>query len=130
MVWADTKLADWPLEAPELLQPLTDWLREPQRRLILLAEDFDDVRRRCPRFVALYRLWSHAISAFTPPPDGAVGLPSALLAEAAVVVHLMDPIQPRGWSSTDKAQIRQWRDRLDAILQRSEPSFPVTTLGL
>ena len=39
-----------------LLQRLTDWLRLPQRQLVLLANDYEDLRRRRARFVASYRL--------------------------------------------------------------------------
>ena len=59
--------ADWPLDEPALLQALTDWVRLPQRQLVLLAANYDDMRRRRARFTAWYRLWSHAVAAFSPP---------------------------------------------------------------
>ena len=82
MLWVDTDFADWPLDDPALLQRLTDWLRLPQRQLVLLASDYDDLRRRRARFVACYRLWSHAISAFGPAEDDVAQLPCLLLADA------------------------------------------------
>lgn len=130
MVWVDSNFAEWPLEDPALLQRLTDWLRLPQRQLQLLAADYDDMRRRRARFVAWYRHWSHAVNAFSPCADDVAELPCVLWAERAALVYLLDPLRWRGWVVADALQQRQWRDRIDAILQRSEPAFPATTLGL
>ena len=60
MVWVDADFAEWPLNEPALLQALTNWVRLPQRQLVLLAADYDDLRRRHARFTAWVRLWSHA----------------------------------------------------------------------
>jgi len=130
MVWVDADFAEWPLEDPALLQRLTDWLRLPQRQLVLLAADYGDMRRRRARFVAWYRLWSHAINAYGPSPDDVAELPCVLWAERAALVFLLDPLRWRGWAVSDALAQRQWRDRIDAILQRSQPAFPATTLGL
>lgn len=130
MLWVDPDFSGWPLDDPALLQRLTDWLRLPQRQLQLLASDYDDIRRRRARFVSWYKLWSHAISAFNPAQDDVAELPCVLLARGTVLVHLQDPVHWRGWAVHDAAQRRQWHDRLDAILQRSEQAFPATTLGL
>jgi hypothetical protein len=130
MVWVDLDFAEWPLDDEALLQPLTQWLRLPQRQLLLLAQDYDAVPRRHARFVAWYRLWSHAVGAFSPASDANVELPCALLADDAMLVHLLEPQRWRGWSVSDLPSLRQWRDRLDALLQHSVPAFPVTTLGL
>lgn len=129
MVWVDADFADWPLDDPALLQRLSDWLRLPQRRLQLLALDYEGVRR-CARFVACYRLWSHAISAHAPAQGDAVTLPCLLLADDTALVQLLDKTRWRGWVVTDPTELKAWRERTDAFLQRSEPAFPVTTLGL
>jgi hypothetical protein len=128
-VWVDADFADWPLDDPALLQRVTDWLRLPQRRLQLLALDFEGVRRRA-RFMACYRLWSHAISAHGPAQDDAATLPCLLLADDTALVQLLDKTRWRGWTATDPAALQAWRERTDALLQRSAPAFPVTTLGL
>jgi hypothetical protein len=126
----DADLSDWPLDDPALLQRLVDWLRLPQRQLRLLAADYEGLRRRCPRFTALYGLWSHAIAARTPAEDELGPLPCLLLAEHAVAVHLMDKAHWRGWVDTQPTTLRLWRERTDALLQRSQGAFPVNTLGL
>lgn len=130
MLWADSDFADWPLDDPALLQRLTDWLRLPQRQLVLLASDYDDLRRRRARFVACYRLWSHAISAYGPAEDDVAQLPCLLLAERTVLVQLLDKTHWRGWSSTEAASLQAWQERSDALLQRATPALAVTTLGL
>jgi hypothetical protein len=130
MVWVDADFAEWPLDDPALLQALTDWVRLPQRQLVLLAAGYDDLRRRRARFTAWVRLWSHAVISCSPSQDDVAELPCVLLAEGAGLVHLLDPVHWRGWASSDAVQQREWRDRIDAFLQRSTPAFPVTTLGL
>jgi hypothetical protein len=130
MVWVDVDFAEWPLDEPALLQALTDWVHLPQRQLVLLAANYDDMRRRRARFTAWYRLWSHAVAAFSPSHDDVAELPCLLLAEGAGLVHLLDPVHWRGWAVSDALQQRQWRERIDAFMQRSTPAFPVTTLGL
>jgi hypothetical protein len=130
MLWADTDFGDWPLDDAALLQRLVDWLRLPQRQLLLLAGDYEVLRRRHARFTALYGLWSHAITARTPAQEEVAPLPCLLLVERTVAVHLLDKAHWRGWIGTEAALMRLWQERSDAILQSSEAAFPVTTLGL
>jgi hypothetical protein len=130
LLWADPDFADWPLDDPALLQRLVDWLRLPQRQLLLLAADFEGLRRRCSRFTALYGLWSHAIAARAPAEDEAALVPCLLLADHTVAVHLMDKAQWRGWIDTQPTTLRLWRERTDALMQRAQGAFPVNTLGL
>ena len=130
MVWADPDFEDWPLDDAALWPRLVDWLRLPQRRLVLLARDYEGLPRRCPRFVAGYRLWSHAITAYSPARDDEVALPGLLLVEEVGVVQLFDKERWRGRASGDVSALRPWVDRIDAVLQRSSPAFAATTLGL
>jgi hypothetical protein len=130
MFWADADFGDWPLDDPALLQSLANWLRLPQRQLVLLAGSYDLLSRQRPRFAAQYRLWAHAIQACAPADDELATLPSILLAEPALAVQLIDPIRWRGRVIVDAEELRQWHDRIDAILQRATPAFAATTLGL
>lgn len=130
MLWVDADFAEWPLDDPALLQRLTAWVQLPQRQLVLLAVRYDELGRRCARFVAWYRMWAHVASAFSPAVDDVADLPCALLADGAALVHLLDAQRWRGWATSDVSLQRLWRDRLDAVLQRSEQAFPATTLGL
>ena len=130
MLWADRDFAEWPLNDPMLLEAMTQWLRRPRRHLVLLAHDFDGASRRCPRFVHWYRIWSHAVSAFSPPPGDAAELPCLILVEGRAVVHVVDKERWRGRISLDSQEVNQVRDSIDALLQRSDAAFPATTLGL
>jgi hypothetical protein len=126
----DRDFADWPLGEPALLDALTAWLRKPQRQLVLLAAGYDAVRRRHPRFVSWRRSWAHAVSAFGPPPDLDAELPTVLVDDGPVLVRLIDAVHWRGRADRDVQAARLMRDELDAVLQRSEPAFPATELGL
>jgi hypothetical protein len=130
MLWIDSDFAEWPLDDPALLQRLTDWLRLPQRQLVLLASDYELLRQRRARFVAHYRLWSHVIAAFAPAEDDEHQLPCLLLVDRTVLVQLLDKVHWRGWISAEPASLRLAREQTDALLQRSESAFAVTTLGL
>ena len=130
MLWADADFADWPLDDAPLQQRLVDWLRLPQRQLLLLASDYEALRQRQPRFTAQCGWWGHAISARAPAQDEAASMPCLLLAERSVAVHLVDKAHWRGWMRTDAQTLRSWQERTEALLQRSEAAFPATTLGL
>ena len=126
----DASFEEWPLDDPPLLLSLTAWLRLPQRRLVLLAASFDKVPRRRPRFNAWRRDWAHAIAAFAPPEEMADALPTLLLDDRALSVHLADAEHWRGRVSMEMRTARLWRERIDVVLQRSEATFAVNTLGL
>jgi hypothetical protein len=120
----------WPLDDEALLEPLTAWLRLPQRRLVLLAASYDDVPRRLPRFTTWRRDWAHAIQALQCPQEFAAELPSLLIDDRRTCVHLIDPVHGRGRAERDARSRLLWQEKVDVVLQRSEPAFAVTTLGL
>jgi hypothetical protein len=126
---ADPGFADWPLGDAALLQQLTTWLRLPQRRVLLLAARYDEMPSRQPRFTAWRRDWAHAVLAWQAPPELAAGLPSLLLDDSALTVHLVDAIHWRGRAALDRRVAQHWREQIDVVLQRSEPAFAVNTLG-
>jgi hypothetical protein len=130
MLWVDTDFVDWPLGDAALLSRLVDWLRLPQRQLLLLASSYEELRRRHARFTALYASWSHAMVARAPAQEEDAPLPCLLLAERTAAAQLLDRVHWRGWIGTDPASLRLWQERADALLQRSQAAFPVTTLGL
>lgn len=124
----DPDFADWPLDEPALLATLTAWLRRPQRRLVLLAGDYEGVPRRQPRFVAWRADWAHAVEAWSPAER--VELPTLVLDDGELCLRLVDHLHWRGRVELDSRSARLWRDEIDAVLQRSEPAFPVYRLGL
>lgn len=130
MVWVDADFANWPLDDALVLSRLAEWLRLPQRHLLVLARSFDGVPRRHPRFVAWRRDWSHAIDALSPSAGVDVSLPTLLLDDDRLCLQVFDAQHWRGRLQLDDHAARQWRDEIDVLLQRCEPSFPVQTLGL
>ncbi len=130
IVCADSDFVVWPWDDTATLDRLTAWLRLPQRSLVLLARDFEAVPRRHPRFNTWRRDWMHAISGWQVPADWPHAVPTLLLADRAVSVHLIDSVHWRGRAQNDERAAHQWREGIDAVLQRSEPAFAVRTLGL
>lgn len=120
----------WPLDDPALLDPLTAWLRLPQRRLVLLAASYEDLPRLLPRFTRWRRDWAHAIQALQCPQEFAAELPTLLVDDRRITVQLIDPVHFRGRADRDPRSRLLWQEKVDVVLQRSEPAFAVTTLGL
>lgn len=120
----------WPLDELAVLEPLAAWLRLPQRRLVLLAASYDEVPRRQPRFTGWRRDWVHAMQTLQCPQEFAAELPSLLIDDRRTCVHLIDPVHGRGRAERDARARLLWQEKIDVVLQRSEPAFAVTTLGL
>lgn len=128
--WLDPDFATWPLDDGALIADLTAWLRRPQRRLVMLARDYEAMPRLHPRFVAWRRDWVHAIDTLALPQDVQLELPTLLVDDGPVSVHLIDAVHWRGRASLDERAATLWRETVDALLQRSEPAFPAHHLGL
>jgi hypothetical protein len=126
----DPSFEAWPLDDPALLERLTAWLRLPQRRLQLLAASYDEFPRQLPRFTEWRRHWAHAVQPAQCPQEFAAGLPSVLLDERRISVQLIDSVHWRGRADRDARSRLLWQERIDVVLQRSEPAFAITTLGL
>lgn len=129
MYWVDGDFADWPLDDPLALQSLTDWLRLPQRQLLLLSAQPEALRPRA-RFMDVYRPWSHAVGVREPAPEDAAELPCLLLVEGVSSMQVLDKRHWRGGVSSTPADLHACRERIEALLQRSSAALPVTTLGL
>lgn len=130
LVWIDPDFSIWPLDEMPLLDTLTAWLRLPQRRLVLLGHEYARIERQHPRFVSWRRDWSHAVDAWTPSEPDQVRLPTLLIDDQRLCLQVFDTVHWRGRLSLDERAVRQWRDELDALLQRCEAAFPVRQLGL
>jgi len=120
----------WPWEDAALRQVLAGWLRLPQRRLVLLAANYDAVPRLHPRFTAWRRDWVHAIDARVVPAELADRVPTLWLDDQRSSVHLRGREPCSGRASLERRTRLLWQERSDALLQRSAPGFAVTTLGL
>lgn len=126
---SDLDFADWPLSDTEVLASLTQWAQR-HRKLTVLAQHFDEVVRRHARWVEWRRLWSHIVECRANTELEAGQLPTLLLAPGVLALRLVDPLRHRGSFSHEAADLVRSRESLDAVLQRSVETFPVTTLGL
>jgi hypothetical protein len=129
MLWSDVDFSDWPLSDPALIDTLTRWAAS-HRRLIVLATQFDDIVRRHARWVEWRRTWSHVVSCHANDELEPGQMPTLLLAPGVVCLRLVDAQRYRGSVSRDVADALRWRESFDAVLQRSAPALPATTLGL
>ena len=130
LIWVDPTYEHWPLDDVDALQTLTQWVRLPGRQLTLLAARFDEVPRRQPRFTAWRKDWAHAIRAFQAPVEFAADLPTLMLDDRRLCIHLIDAVNWRGRAVLDPRARLLWQEKVDVVLQRSEPAFAATTLGL
>lgn len=140
LAWADARgarhlwlvdhdFADWPLDQADWLDALAGWVRQPQRRLTLLAKHFDEVPRCHPRFTQWRRSWAHAVEAYVPA-EPRIEVPTLLVDDGPVLLEMLDGDRRRGRALRDAGAARRWRDEIDALLQRCEAAFAPTVLGI
>ncbi len=118
----------WPLDEPTVLDTLSHWLRSPGHQLTLLGRDFATMAMRHPRFARWRRDWVHRVAAWQPA-DTDTTL-NGLLLEPQRAVQLLDPVHWRARRVDDPRLLRALQEQCDAQLQRCEPAWPATTLGL
>ncbi|MEK8052208.1 hypothetical protein AACH10_18295 [Ideonella sp. DXS22W] len=128
LLWG-SDFGEWPLDEPAVHAALSLWLREPGRRLVLIGHDFDATARRHPRLTRWRRDWSHRIEAWRPT-QPVQGEPMGLLLCGERCWQLLDNVHWRTRIVSDAPMLRAWREQSDACLQRCEPCWPPTTLGL
>jgi len=126
---SDHDFADWPLGERDVIERLTEWAAS-SRRLTLLANSFDEVARRHPRWVTWRRQWSHIVSCRANTELEAGEVPALLIASGTVTVRLSDTVHHRGRVAHDRAEELRCKELIDAVLQRSEEAFPATSTGL
>lgn len=125
----DDGFADWPIGERRVVEDLTRWATS-HRSFTIVARSFDEVARRHPRWVEWRRVWSHIVHCRVNNELEAGQMPVMLLAPGVVSLRLVDPVHYRGTVSREAADAIVWREAIDAVLQRSEESFPATQLGL
>lgn len=125
----DNDFADWPIGERAVIESLSLWAGS-HRRLTLIAQTFDEVARRHARWNEWRRQWSHIVHCRSNAELEAGQMPSVMLASGLLSVSLVDPVHYRGRFSHDAADDVRCREMIDAVLQRSEEAYPVTTTGL
>jgi hypothetical protein len=137
MWWVSPRLDAWPLDDPQLLDTLSAWLKLPQRNLTLLVASSAAASPPSarPKFVTWYRWRSHAVRVFAAPAADDAALPMLAWRGpgdglAAGLVRLSSQEPWRGRVVREPDEVRAWHDGVDVVLQRAEPAWPVTTLGI
>lgn len=127
--WCDPDFASWPLAQPAVLDALSRWANS-HRRLILLANDYRLLPQHYPRWMNWRRQWSHIVQCLAVHPEEAASVPALLYLPDRLAVRLYDLARHRGRADRTALELSRSRELLDALTQRAEESFPVTTLGL
>lgn len=129
-VWlVDPDFDAWPLSDVDVIDAMSAWMRTGGRRMTWIGADFEAVERRHPRLARWRRLYAHAIDAYRPAEGEQVDWPCWLIVERTALV-LDDRERWRGRTVSEPARLREMGEAADALLQRCEPAWPGTTLGL
>ncbi|HET9976283.1 MAG TPA: hypothetical protein VFQ20_02520 [Burkholderiaceae bacterium] len=124
----DADFLGWPLDDPDVLAALDAWVRLPKRRMLIVAGRFDALPRVFPRFARWRVTWAHAVECRATDVETSQ-IPTLLLADAASL-QLADRARWRGHLLADDREVADWREVVDVLVQRSEPDFGASTLGL
>jgi hypothetical protein len=128
IIWCDPDFADWPLGERAVAQALQDWSKAG-RKLTVLAKNYHEVQQRHMRFVAWRRTCSHLVECRAVGANFVAELPSALWSPGWVLERTDIP-RCLGTAGFDAGSRVALKERLNALLLKSAPSFPATTLGL
>jgi hypothetical protein len=126
----DSDFASWPLDELEVLDALTSWARMPGRRLRLIGSRFDVLERDQSRFARWRKQFMHALDCLTPTEIEPSDMPCLLLLPGTASLELFDRERWYGKLSDERRSIVLQQERVDAVLQRGEPAWPATVLGL
>jgi hypothetical protein len=130
----DPSFADWPLSDPEVLDALAHWGRTGGH-LELLAPDYTQAGRHHARFMQWRLKWDHLLriasfDAGEAGPDWPTSLLVAVGGDASGVARVLDFDHSRAVFSRAAPDRQAAVELFDAIAQRSEPAWPLSTLGL
>ena len=129
ILMCDDHFADWPLNEVEVVEHLAQWATA-QRKITVLARNFEQIARLHPRWVAWRRTRSHVIECRSNNELEAGQMPTLLLMPGVLTLKLVDAVNYRGSVSRHAGDAVLARESFDAVLQRSEEAFPATDLGL
>jgi hypothetical protein len=128
MLWSDPNYLDWPLRERAVVESLQRWARGG-RRLVILAAQFDDIRRHHPRFVSWRNSWDHIIECRVCTSMDAGEVPSAIWGPNWVMRRL-DLVRSTGIAGGEPQSRVLLKEKLEECRRQGRPGFAVTTLGL
>jgi hypothetical protein len=127
----DIDFSPWPLDDIAVVDALTRWIRLPGRRLRLLGARFDVIQREQPRFAAWRQPYAHAVECMTPSELDPSDVPGLLwLGMGSGCLELLERERWQARWITGRSLLVLQQERIDALVQRCEPAWPVTVLGL
>ena len=126
----DVDFSPWPLGESEVLDALTRWARLPGRRLRLIGSRYDVLERDQSRFAQWRKRFAHTIESLTPTDVEPSDMPCMMLLPGSTCLELLDRGRWQGRASNDRRSVVAQQEKVDAFLQRSEPAWPATVLGL
>jgi hypothetical protein len=126
---SDPDFADWPLSDPKVIEALGQWAAS-HRSLTLLASHFEAFPRRHARWINWRQPWSHIVSCQAADEADVPQLLTQLFIPGQLVIRLVERPSFRGSVSREVADLAQAEEGFVELLQRSQASFPATTLGL
>ena len=129
LTFCDPHFAYWPLSQERVLSALTAFLKVPGRRLTLVAQSYEHLRRRHPRFVRWRNVWAHVVSPLCLQ-DPAADLPCLLLADRMPALLLPKADVWSGDWVTDRERLLAWQERVALWKQQSQPDLAVSVTGL
>ena len=125
----DPHFAFWPLSQERVLSALTAFVKLPGRRLVLVAQGYDHLRRRHPRFLRWRAVWGHAVTPLCFQ-DPSAELHSVLLADRAYALRLHAPDVWSGAWVTDRQRLIALVEQVAVWRQQSHPDLPINLTGL
>ena len=128
IIFCDPDFADWPLGERAVETALNAWSKSGGRAT-LIAQGWDETRRRHARFVNWRRRWSHLIEARECKSADPAAFPSAIWS-SALVIERIDLSRSAGMISADARRKQELRETLSRWLHLSSPGFSASTLGL
>lgn len=129
LTFCDPHFAYWPLSQDRVLSSLTAFLKVPGRRLTVLAQEYEHLRRRHPKFVRWRQVWGHVVSPLylhSPAAD----LPCLLLAD---VKHALLLQQADAWSGdwvTERGRVLALQEKVALWKQQAQPDLAISVTGL
>jgi hypothetical protein len=128
IILSDATFEDWPLRERSVVESLHAWSTSG-RRLIMLANRYDEVVRNHARFVSWRQTWGHIIDCRICRTAAPADFPSAIWS-SAWFMHRLDPLHSGGVCGDEPERLVQLRELLDEHWRNSSPGFPSSTLGL
>lgn len=128
--WVSPDFEGWPLGSRAVVELLTDWARPGRVRLRWIGDNFERLRRDMPRLVLWRQQFSHVIECRRPEDAACADLPNCLLVDGEMALMLYDQRHWRGRLSAEPRDLRACQEQIDALLQRSTETFPITTMGI